>query len=155
MEEALLTQTFGARADQPRSARSCRRRRAFGSVTDPFPFPLRHGRVDPRHQVVGARYIGGIGQVVLREISHFPKAAPLSLTRSFAEELAPHQVLDNALVAPGAWTETAKSRSWLEEWIKTIPVRRSAGDVAEVILFLASKMNRYVMGECVITNGGG
>jgi 3-oxoacyl-[acyl-carrier protein] reductase len=85
------------------------------------------------------------------------KAALVSLTRTFAEELAPHQVLVNA-VAPGAMaTETAKSQSWLAERIKTIPVRRAAEpeDMAEVILFLASEANRYVVGECVIANGGG
>ena len=85
------------------------------------------------------------------------KAALVSLTRTFAEELAPHQVLVNA-VAPGAMaTETAKSQSWLAERIKTIPVRRAAEpeDIAEVILFLASEANRYVVGECVIANGGG
>jgi 3-oxoacyl-[acyl-carrier protein] reductase len=84
------------------------------------------------------------------------KAALVSLTRTFAEELAPHQVLVNA-VAPGAMaTETAKSQSWLAERIKTIPMRRAADpeDVAEVILFLASEANRYVVGECVIANGG-
>jgi NAD(P)-dependent dehydrogenase (short-subunit alcohol dehydrogenase family) len=85
------------------------------------------------------------------------KAALVSLTRTFAEELAPHQVLVNA-VAPGAMaTETAKSQSWLAERIKTIPVRRAAEpeEMAEVILFLASEANRYIVGECVIANGGG
>ena len=54
------------------------------------------------------------------------KAALVSLTRTFAEELAPHQVLVNA-VAPGAMaTETAKSQSWLAQRIPTIPVRRAA-----------------------------
>jgi NAD(P)-dependent dehydrogenase (short-subunit alcohol dehydrogenase family) len=84
------------------------------------------------------------------------KAAVVSLTRTFAEELAPHQVIVNA-VAPGAIaTETAKSQSWLAQCIPTIPVRRAAEpeDIAETVLFLASPANRYVVGECVITNGG-
>jgi NAD(P)-dependent dehydrogenase (short-subunit alcohol dehydrogenase family) len=85
------------------------------------------------------------------------KAALISLTRTFAEELGPHQVLVSA-VAPGAMaTETAKSQDWLAERIPTIPVRRAAEpeDIAELILFLASEANRYVVGECVIANGGG
>ena len=60
-------------------------------------------------------------------------------------------------VAPGAMaTETAKSQSWLAQRIPTIPVRRAAEpeDIAEVVLFLASEANRYVVGECVIANGG-
>jgi NAD(P)-dependent dehydrogenase (short-subunit alcohol dehydrogenase family) len=36
-------------------------------------------------------------------------------------------------------------------------VRRAAEpeEMAEVILFLASEANRYIVGECVIANGGG
>lgn len=84
------------------------------------------------------------------------KAAVVSLTRSLAEELAPHQVLVNG-VSPGPIaTETAKQQSWLAERIKTIPIGRAAEpeDIAEVILFLASPRNRFVVGETVIANGG-
>ncbi len=84
------------------------------------------------------------------------KAAVVSLTRTFAEELAVHQVIVNA-VAPGAIaTETAKSQGWLAQRIPAIPVRRAAepNDIAQVVLFLASPANRYVVGECVIANGG-
>jgi 3-oxoacyl-[acyl-carrier protein] reductase len=84
------------------------------------------------------------------------KAAVVSLTRSLAEELAPHQVIVNA-VSPGAIaTETAKGQGWLAERAKSIPLGRVAEpeDIAEVILFLASKRNRFVVGETVIANGG-
>jgi NAD(P)-dependent dehydrogenase (short-subunit alcohol dehydrogenase family) len=84
------------------------------------------------------------------------KAAIVSLTRTFAEELAPHEVLVNA-VSPGAMaTETAKAQSWLAQRIPTIPVRRAAEpeDIAELVAFLASSRNRYVVGESVIANGG-
>jgi 3-oxoacyl-[acyl-carrier protein] reductase len=84
------------------------------------------------------------------------KAAVVSLTRSLAEELAPHQVIVNA-VSPGAIaTETAKAQGWLAERAKSIPLGRVAEpeDIAEVILFLASRRNRFVVGETVIANGG-
>jgi NAD(P)-dependent dehydrogenase (short-subunit alcohol dehydrogenase family) len=84
------------------------------------------------------------------------KAGVVSLTKSMAEELAPHGVLVNA-VSPGAIaTETAKSQGWLAERIPQIPVRRAAEpeDIAEVALFLASPQNRFVVGETVIANGG-
>lgn len=84
------------------------------------------------------------------------KAAVLSLTKTFAHELAKHEVLVNG-VSPGAVaTERAKSESWLQERIPLIPVRRAAEpeDIAEVVLFLASKRNRFVVGETVIANGG-
>ena len=84
------------------------------------------------------------------------KAAIISLTKTFAEELGPHQVLVNA-VSPGAIaTETAKAQGWIKDRIPTIPVRRAAEpeDIGEVIAFLASPRNRYVVGETVIVNGG-
>src|SRR5438876_3974284 len=64
------------------------------------------------------------------------KAGVVSLTKSMAEELAPLNVLVNA-VSPGAIaTETAKSQGWLAERIPQIPVRRAAEpeDIAEVAL---------------------
>lgn len=84
------------------------------------------------------------------------KAAVVSLTKSLAEELAPHEVLVNG-VSPGAiLTETAKSQDWLAERIKQIPVKRAAEpeDIGEAILFLASKRNRFVVGETVVVSGG-
>ena len=84
------------------------------------------------------------------------KAAVLSLTKTFALELAPHQVLVNA-VSPGAMTtETAKSHSWLAKAVSNLPLERAAEpeDMAEVIAFLASKRNRFMTGEGVIASGG-
>lgn len=92
------------------------------------------------------------------KLAHYAaaKAGVVSLTKTLAEELAPHQVLVNA-VSPGAIaTETAKAQTWLAERIPTIPVKRAAEpeDIAEAILFLASPRNRYVVGETVVVNGG-
>jgi NAD(P)-dependent dehydrogenase (short-subunit alcohol dehydrogenase family) len=84
------------------------------------------------------------------------KAAVVSLTKSLAEELAPYDVLVNG-VSPGAMlTETARGQSWLPERIKQIPVGRAAEpeEIADVVLFLASPRNRFIVGETVIANGG-
>lgn len=84
------------------------------------------------------------------------KAGVVSLTKTFAEELAPHGVLVNG-VSPGAIaTETAKSQGWLPTRIASIPLNRAAEpeDIAEVITFLASRENRFMTGETVIANGG-
>jgi NAD(P)-dependent dehydrogenase (short-subunit alcohol dehydrogenase family) len=84
------------------------------------------------------------------------KAAVVSLTKSLAEELAPHEILVNG-VSPGAMlTETARQQSWLPERIKTIPLGRAAepDEMADLILFLASPRNRFMVGETVIANGG-
>jgi NAD(P)-dependent dehydrogenase (short-subunit alcohol dehydrogenase family) len=84
------------------------------------------------------------------------KAAVVSLTKSLAEELAPHQVLVNAISPGGIATEAAKAQSWLAGSIPKIPVRRAAEpeDIAEVVAFLASPRNRFVVGETVIASGG-
>jgi 3-oxoacyl-[acyl-carrier protein] reductase len=84
------------------------------------------------------------------------KAGVVSLTKSFAQELAPAGVLVNG-VSPGAIaTDTAKAQGWLEARIPFIPVGHAAEpeDVAEVVAFLASPRNRFMAGETVIANGG-
>jgi 3-oxoacyl-[acyl-carrier protein] reductase len=84
------------------------------------------------------------------------KASVVSLTKSFAEEFGPHQVLVNAVAPGGIATETAKSQGWLESRIGKIPVGRNAEpeDIADVVLFLASERNRFVAGETIIASGG-
>jgi NAD(P)-dependent dehydrogenase (short-subunit alcohol dehydrogenase family) len=84
------------------------------------------------------------------------KAAVVSLTKSLAEELAPHQVLVNAVSPGGIATEAAKAQTWLAESIPKIPVRRAAepADIAEVVAFLASPRNRFIVGETVVASGG-
>lgn len=84
------------------------------------------------------------------------KAGVVSLTKTFAQELAENGVLVNA-VSPGAIaTETARSQGWLPARIAAIPLKRAAEpeDIAEIITFLASRQNRFITGETVIANGG-
>lgn len=98
------------------------------------------------------------GFIAKPKLPHYAaaKAAVISLTRTFAEELGPHQVLVNAVAPGGIATETAKSQGWLESRIPNIPVRRNAEpeDIADVVAFLASDANRFVAGETVIASGG-
>ena len=84
------------------------------------------------------------------------KAGVVSLTKTFAAELADSGVQVNG-VSPGAIaTERAKSQGWLPTRIASIPLGRAAEpeDIAEVIAFLASRRNRFMTGETVIANGG-
>lgn len=84
------------------------------------------------------------------------KAGVVSLTRSLALELAPHNILVTG-VSPGAIaTETAKAQDWLQKRIASIPLGRAAEpeDIAEVVAFLASQRNRFIVGETVVVNGG-
>ncbi len=83
------------------------------------------------------------------------KAGVVSLTKTFAAELAPHVLVNG--VSPGPIsTETAQSQGWLANAINRNPLGRAAtpSDIAEVVLFLASEKNRFINGETVIVNGG-
>ena len=91
-------------------------------------------------------------------IAHYAaaKASLLSLIKTFALELAPHQVLCNGLSPGPVATERAKSQAWLAERIPKMPVLRAAEpeDMAEYAVFLASDRNRFMTGETIIANGG-
>lgn len=93
--------------------------------------------------------------------SHYAatKGAIISLTKSWAAELAP-EILVNC-VAPG-WVDTDMSAEPLanqEEYkqiVSLIPLRRvaTAEEIAGPILFLASELSTFVTGEILNVNGG-
>ncbi len=86
------------------------------------------------------------------------KAALVNLTRSIARGCAKDNIIASC-VAPG-FIETEMARSELEahreEIERQIPLGRvgSVGDVAAVILFLASPMADYLNGVTIDVNGG-
>ncbi len=86
------------------------------------------------------------------------KAALVNLTRSIARGCARDNIVASC-VAPGfIETEMAKPEleAHREEILSQIPLRRvgSVGDVAGVILFLASPMADYLNGVTIDINGG-
>lgn len=81
------------------------------------------------------------------------KAGLLCLTKTLAKNAAPYSITVNS-VAPGLInTEMTTTFGYDPE---TIPLRRvgTAEEVADVVLFLASHLSRYVTGACVDVNGG-
>ena len=86
------------------------------------------------------------------------KGAVISLTKSHAVELAPHNILVNC-VAPG-WVDTEMSAEAIareqETILRTIPLRRPgrAEEIAWPIVFLASEAASYITGEILNVNGG-
>lgn len=84
------------------------------------------------------------------------KAAVVSLTRSFALEFAPDQILVNSIAPAGIATEKAKGAGFLPELASHTPLGRNAqpDDIAEWIMFMLSDANRYMTGENVIVSGG-
>ena len=84
------------------------------------------------------------------------KAAVVSLTKSLGEAVAPDGILVNG-VAPGAIaTDKAKAAGFLTEIIADTPIGFAAepADIADVIQFLVSEQNRFMVGETVVVSGG-
>ncbi len=84
------------------------------------------------------------------------KAAVVSLTRSFALEFAPDQILINSIAPAGIATDKAKAAGWLPELASHTPLNRNAepDDIAEWVTFMLSDANRFMVGENVIVSGG-
>ncbi len=94
-----------------------------------------------------------------RTIYSVSKAGINAMTRSLAVELAPHNILVNA-VAPG-FVDTELTRQnnppqELEKIRSGIPLGRLAGpkEIAELVWFLCSEKNSYVTGQTIIVDGG-
>ncbi len=87
------------------------------------------------------------------------KAALNSLTRSLAVELAPYNILVNA-VAPGYVATDLTRQNNSEEELKiiseAIPVRRLAepDEIANMVAFLCSEQNTYLTGQTIVIDGG-
>jgi 3-oxoacyl-[acyl-carrier protein] reductase len=87
------------------------------------------------------------------------KSALNGMTRSMAIELAPYNILVNA-VAPGyVLTDLTRQNNSDEELVKiskAIPLQRlaSPAEIAGVVAFLCSEQNTYMTGQTVIVDGG-
>lgn len=87
------------------------------------------------------------------------KAGLGGMTRTLSVELAPYNVLVNAL-APGyvntELTRRNNTGAEIEAIERTIPVGRLAEpeEIAEVAAFLASDRNSYVTGQIIMVDGG-
>jgi len=87
------------------------------------------------------------------------KAALNALTRTAAVELAPYNVLVNA-VAPGyvhtELTAVNNTPEQIEQIKQNLPIKRLAEpkEIAELIYFLCSSKNSFVTGQTIIADGG-
>ncbi len=112
----------------------------------------RHGRIISISSVVAR--LGNAGQVNYCAA----KSGVEGMTRALARELAPRGITVNA-IAPG-FIETDMTRELSAEHRETlkgqIPLGRlgSAEDVAEAVVFLASRAGAYITGETLHVNGG-
>lgn len=100
-----------------------------------------------------ASQAGKSGGIMIGADYSASKGAILTLTKTFAKVAAAYGVTVNS-VAPGLiQTEMTKTYHYDPE---TVPLKRigTPEEVADVCLFLASDLARYVTGACVDVNGG-
>ena len=83
------------------------------------------------------------------------KAALESMTRAWATEYSPYGVRVNS-VAPGPTYTGAASRAVMDTYAPTLPLNRVAdpGEIAELIVFLASPRASYATGGTFPVDGG-
>jgi NAD(P)-dependent dehydrogenase (short-subunit alcohol dehydrogenase family) len=89
------------------------------------------------------------------------KAAMIHFTRCLALEVAPHGVRVNAVAPDVTQTPQVDYASWVapedeHRWPTWVPLGRvgSPEETADVVLFLASELARFVTGQVIATDGG-
>ena len=87
------------------------------------------------------------------------KAGAISITRTLALELAPHDIRVNAIAPDICLTEGLEAMVPAEErgrWADIVPLARAAtpDDIAGPAVFLASDLARYVTGITLHVDGG-
>jgi NAD(P)-dependent dehydrogenase (short-subunit alcohol dehydrogenase family) len=80
-------------------------------------------------------------------------------TRSLAVELAPYNILVNAVCPGYVNTELTRQNNTeqdLQVICKTIPMKRLAepAEIAHLVSFLCSEANSYLTGQCLVIDGG-
>ncbi len=111
-----------------------------------------HGRIVNISSIIGL--MGNAGQANYSA----SKAGLLGLTKSVAKEVGKRQITVNA-IAPGfiktAMTDALPEKI-VEEYKKLIPLNDLGlpEDVADLVVFLASDMARYISGQVIQVDGG-
>lgn len=112
----------------------------------------RHGRIIHIGSEVFERGVAEFSNYVAA------KGAQMGLMRSWAMELAPHNITVN-LVAPG-WIPTERHAGDPQEakdaYAASVPLKRMGvpKDIAEAVAFLASESANFITGQKISVNGG-
>lgn len=94
--------------------------------------------------------------------SHYcgAKGALLAMTKAWAKELAPDNIMVNAIAPGGVWTELSIAEMGgvekVREREKTVPLKRWAQpeEIAHLALYLASPESDFITGQVISPNGG-
>ena len=105
-----------------------------------------------------SRIAGQVGGIFSGAHYAASKAAVISLTRSLAKYLAPHNICVNAIAPSGVETEMlAQFPDDIRESLRAgIPLQRfgTPEEMAELVLFLSSPAADYITGQTIGINGG-
>lgn len=110
--------------------------------------------------IVNVASVGGLRSGIMQGIYDITKAGLISMTKTFAKELADKNIRVNALL-PGL-TETKLSRVLIETKeiydyaLRRIPLGRHAqpSEMAGAVLYLVSDAASFTTGTCIICDGG-
>ena len=110
--------------------------------------------------IVNISSVNGIRAAPLQGVYGMTKAAVISMTRTFALELAQARIRVNA-IAPGLVdtrlaSAIVKDDALSQEWLKRTPLGRVAQpeEIASAALYLACDASSYVTGEVLVVDGG-
>lgn len=128
------------------------------------PFRLIQAAIPYMKKIGGGRIvnIGSVAGIITKpeQASYSAsKAALIGMTRTFAVEMAPHNILIN-VICPGTTLTTMVDNILSEEQqkaiVKAVPMGRLArpDEIAAVVLFFASEINTYITGQAIIVDGG-
>jgi 3-oxoacyl-[acyl-carrier protein] reductase len=94
-----------------------------------------------------------------RSIYTTTKSGIVGMTKTLAVELAPYNILVNAISPGFTMTELTKATNTekeINDITSQIPINRLAQpeEISKVVLFLASDLNTYITGQNIIADGG-
>ena len=110
--------------------------------------------------IVNVASINGVSPAIFQGIYSITKAAMISMTKAFAQELAPAHIRVNALLPGLTETKFASALFTNEEIYKMaverVPMHRHAVpmEMAGAVLYLVSDASSYTTGTCVVCDGG-
>ena len=110
-------------------------------------------------KIVNVSSIWGVISKAQRAAYSTSKWGLIGFTKSVALDLAPYNVLVNAISPGFVNTELTKkilSREQMDELSRNVPLGRFAEpkEIAKTILYLSSDLNTYITGQNIVVDGG-